>query len=100
MSIPPSFKPQWALIIKSAILLEWMHLFVPHGTPNRILVDLPGYNVGEHIILYLDSYRIRTIMLFHTRICGNPKMPGKCFNSKVLFVSNTTLNLFRTASSS
>lgn len=78
--------------IKSAILLEWMHVFVPHGTRTKFWWTCQII-MWVNILYYISIVTASALSCFPHEKIWHPTMPGRCFNTKVLFVSNATLNL-------
>lgn len=78
--------------VKTAILLEWVRLFVPHGTR-------PPFWWMCRIVMWVNILYYISVIIVSTVSCSphekiwDPTLPGTCLNIKAFFVSNATLNL-------
>ncbi|KAI1361701.1 hypothetical protein F5Y08DRAFT_314086 [Xylaria arbuscula] len=78
--------------LKTAILREWIRLFVPRGTKNRfywacvILICL-------NILYYTASILASALSCSPHEKIWNKSLPGKCVDNKVIFVSSASINV-------
>ncbi|KAI0503245.1 hypothetical protein F5B22DRAFT_558869 [Xylaria bambusicola] len=78
--------------IKAAILLEWIQLFVPRGTRTPFWWTCQIV-MWVNILYYISIVTASALSCFPHEKIWHPTMPGRCFNTKALFVINATLNL-------
>lgn len=77
--------------VKTAILLEWIRTFVPPGTRTTFWWTC-------QITMWANMLYYTIVVIFSAISCvphkkiGHPTMPGTCFNTKVFFISNATVN--------
>ncbi|KAI0968051.1 hypothetical protein F4678DRAFT_232522 [Xylaria arbuscula] len=78
--------------VKTAILLEWIGIFVPNGTRTSFWWTC-------QIIMWLNILYYIAVIVVSAISCSphekiwHPTIPGTCFNTKAFFISNATLNL-------
>ncbi|GAW17492.1 hypothetical protein ANO14919_069490 [Xylariales sp. No.14919] len=78
--------------LKTAILREWIRLFVPRGTKNNFYwacVVIMCLN----IVYYIASILASGLACSPHEKIWNKTLPGTCVNSKVIFVSSASINL-------
>ncbi|KAI0969455.1 hypothetical protein F4678DRAFT_438740 [Xylaria arbuscula] len=78
--------------LKTAILREWIRMFVPRGTKNSfywacIIV------MCLNILYYTASILASALSCSPHEKIWNKSLPGTCVNSKVIFVSSASINL-------
>ncbi|KAI1428898.1 hypothetical protein F5Y12DRAFT_639887 [Xylaria sp. FL1777] len=78
--------------VKTAILLEWAHLFVPPGTRTTFWWTCQIV-MWVNILYYISSIVVSAISCFPHEKIWHPTLPGTCFNTKAFIISNATLNL-------
>ncbi|KAI0448922.1 hypothetical protein F5B21DRAFT_496113 [Xylaria acuta] len=78
--------------VKTAILLEWTRIFVPRGTRTTFWWTC-------QIIMWVNILYYTMVVIISAISCSphekiwHPTVPGRCFNTKVFFISNAVLNL-------
>ncbi|KAI1152600.1 hypothetical protein F4825DRAFT_305033 [Nemania diffusa] len=78
--------------VKTAILLEWMRIFVPPGTRTT-------FWWACQVVMWINILYYTSVVIFSAISCSphekiwHPTLPGKCFNTKAFFITNATLNL-------
>ncbi|TGJ81946.1 hypothetical protein E0Z10_g6816 [Xylaria hypoxylon] len=78
--------------LKTAILREWIRLFVPRGTKNNFYwacIVIMCLN----ILYYVASILASGLSCFPHEKIWNKTLRGTCVNSKVIFVSSASINL-------
>ncbi|KAI0147456.1 hypothetical protein GGR57DRAFT_251514 [Xylariaceae sp. FL1272] len=81
------------LFIKSAILLEWIHIFVPAGTRGFFLRScqvMIALNVGFYVALFIASNLACTPYERN----WDKTLPGKCIDIKIINLASAIINLF------
>ncbi|KAI0534774.1 hypothetical protein GGR58DRAFT_515861 [Xylaria digitata] len=78
--------------VKTAILLDWTRIFVPRGTRTSFWWTcqiVMWANIAYYIVVTITS----AISCFPHEKIWHPTTPGTCFNTRVFFVTNASLNL-------
>ncbi|KAI1271928.1 hypothetical protein F5Y07DRAFT_381532 [Xylaria sp. FL0933] len=78
--------------LKTAILREWIRLFVPRGTKNGFYWACIVVMV-LNILYYTASILASALSCFPHEKIWNKSLPGTCVNNKVIFVSSASINL-------
>jgi hypothetical protein len=78
--------------VKSAIVLEWIRLFVPSGTRTPFWWTCQVV-MWVNIVYYTAVVIISAVSCSPHEKIWNQALPGKCFNIKAFFVSNAAINL-------
>ena len=78
--------------IKSAILLEWLRIFVPPGTHGwfrriswALLILISMYYIGAILTLVFTC-------IPHEKI-WNSRVPGHCSDTSLIFITSASINL-------
>ncbi|KAK8109124.1 hypothetical protein PG984_014925 [Apiospora sp. TS-2023a] len=82
------------LLLKTAILLEWLRLFVPGPGRNR---RSPFYWISVFLLAVNGAFNAAAIVVVNVACVPheknwNPLVPGRCFDGRVLFVASAVMN--------
>ncbi|KAM7213831.1 hypothetical protein V8F06_010763 [Rhypophila decipiens] len=81
------------LSIKSAVLLEWMHIFVPRGWRNGFFWCCVAI-LTVNVIFYIAGIVIESLSCIPYAAIWDKTIPGaKCLNRKALDLTSSILNL-------
>lgn len=80
------------ILIKSAILLEWITIFVPTGTRNLFFWTSWSILV-IHALFYLSMIVVELTACSPFEKNWNPLIPGKCLNTIAVSVAISAINL-------
>ncbi|KAI0415520.1 hypothetical protein F5X98DRAFT_346232 [Xylaria grammica] len=78
--------------VKTAILLEWTRVFVPRGTRTSFWWT-SQIVMWVNILYYISVIVISAISCSPHEKIWYPNIPGSCFNTRVFFITNASLNL-------
>ncbi|CAJ2508336.1 Uu.00g133620.m01.CDS01 [Anthostomella pinea] len=79
------------MLIKAAILLEWLHIFVPTGTRNYFFWI--GYSLlWINIAFYSAAIIVLNLTCFPREKYWNRLLPGKCTDDRPLDISSAIIN--------
>lgn len=78
--------------IKTAILLDWMRLFVVKGTRPAFWWTCQ-FIMWATILYYFSVIIVSALSCTPHEKIWNPTLQGTCVNTKALFVTNAVLNL-------
>ncbi|KAK8057211.1 hypothetical protein PG996_011148 [Apiospora saccharicola] len=83
------------LLLKTAILLEWLRLFVPG--PGRNRRRNPLYWISVVLLAVNGGFNAAAIVVVNLACIPhekswNPLVPGRCFDGRVLFVASAVVN--------
>ncbi|KAI0535258.1 hypothetical protein GGR58DRAFT_479729 [Xylaria digitata] len=78
--------------LKTAILREWIRLFVPRGTKNNFYWACIVV-MCLNILYYIASILASALSCSPHEKIWNKSLPGTCVNNKVIFVSSASINL-------
>lgn len=78
--------------LKTAILREWIRLFVPRGTKTRFYWACVIF-ICLNILYYTASILASALSCSPHEKIWNKSLPGKCVDNKVIFVSSAAINV-------
>ncbi|KAI0011899.1 hypothetical protein F4779DRAFT_570835 [Xylariaceae sp. FL0662B] len=80
------------MTIKSAILMEWVRIFVPRGTRNSF--SWMCYTLlCANVIYYTASILVSAFACSPHERNWNKSLPGTCINTKAILISSPAINL-------
>ncbi|KAH7313900.1 hypothetical protein B0I35DRAFT_436077 [Stachybotrys elegans] len=81
------------LLAKTAILIEWTRIFVPHGTRNTFFWATQIALV-TNILVYVIGIIMSVVSCVPTEKIWEPWLEGRCFDRKAIDVTTAAFNLF------
>ncbi|KAI0201208.1 hypothetical protein F4808DRAFT_469863 [Astrocystis sublimbata] len=80
------------LVSKAAILLEWIHIFVPTGTRNAFYWACQCL-LWVNVLFYASTIIVANLVCVPFEAIWDKTIPGKCIDGKVIEVVSAALNL-------
>ncbi|KAI0465690.1 hypothetical protein F4859DRAFT_527824 [Xylaria cf. heliscus] len=80
------------LVSKTAILLEWLHIFVPDGTRNTFFWAC-HILLWVNVLFYFSIIIVANLICFPFALIWDKTLEGTCIDGKVIEVASAALNL-------
>ncbi|KAF2966245.1 hypothetical protein GQX73_g7356 [Xylaria multiplex] len=80
------------LVSKAAILLEWLHIFVPGGTRNAFFWAC-HILLWVNVLFYFSIIIVANLVCFPFALIWDKTLEGTCIDGKVIEVTSAVLNL-------
>ncbi|KAK7937368.1 uncharacterized protein PG986_014236, partial [Apiospora aurea] len=93
-TLATNFYTATIMLLKSAIVLEWLRIFVPRGTPRR---NSSFYWISVALLVVNFLFNAAAIVVINLSCTPHAKawdqlLPGSCFDGRGLYVASAAVN--------